>query len=455
MPDPTTPAWGLRLADLLGGRPDQISEEHLQRLVTGGVREDADLDFKRERYGNSDAEKRELAADIASMANHRGGLIIIGVREENEVAVELTPVLLDASEELRLTQTAASNIAPHLTFAIEVARSASESSRGYYLLTVPPSTLRPHAVRSGRNLGFPVRDGPTKRWLSESELADAYRDRYRLATDQVSRATQILTEGLEMMDRESGALLGLAMVPTGQGSMAIDLARVRAFEQWIRDLGAAVRFDGFFDPAGSPTGSVAAHRVTMNLLWDSNRPRRSEYAEFFDDGAGFACTHIFDARGPHDEYEEICVLDETLIWDVGRCLHLVGQHAARNCGAFGDALVEARLISGAGQAMRLVFLQRVPAGLERVAEIARGRALGTADGRRTIVIEAVATIGADLAVATRLLATELFHAFGSPEVPQIAPDGALRLRHLGGDGALRTWAEQHGIAVSDEIVAGG
>jgi Putative DNA-binding domain len=44
------------------------------------VREDADLDFKQEGYGNSDSTRREMAADIAAMANERGGLIIIGIR---------------------------------------------------------------------------------------------------------------------------------------------------------------------------------------------------------------------------------------------------------------------------------------------------------------------------------------------------------------------------------------
>jgi hypothetical protein len=65
MPDPKAPGWTLRLTDLLGARVDEITEEHLARLVAGGVREDGDLDFKRDRYGNSDSDKRELAADIA------------------------------------------------------------------------------------------------------------------------------------------------------------------------------------------------------------------------------------------------------------------------------------------------------------------------------------------------------------------------------------------------------
>src|SRR3954465_1240221 len=116
----TTPAWALRLTDLLGARPDEIREQHLQGLVDGAVREDADLDFKRERYGNTDSEKRKLAGDIAAMANYRGGLLVIGIRDENDVAVERTPVELVDGEEARFRQIAAGNIAPHLTFEVHV-----------------------------------------------------------------------------------------------------------------------------------------------------------------------------------------------------------------------------------------------------------------------------------------------------------------------------------------------
>lgn len=45
---PETPAgWTLRLVDLLGAALDAVTEKHLENLVTGGVREDADLDSSR------------------------------------------------------------------------------------------------------------------------------------------------------------------------------------------------------------------------------------------------------------------------------------------------------------------------------------------------------------------------------------------------------------------------
>lgn len=66
--------WLLRLTDLLGAPPDAALEQHLDSLVEGRVRDDADLDYKQKRYGNSDSDRRALAGDIAAMANDRGGL---------------------------------------------------------------------------------------------------------------------------------------------------------------------------------------------------------------------------------------------------------------------------------------------------------------------------------------------------------------------------------------------
>jgi hypothetical protein len=256
-----TPAgWTLRLIDLLAARLEQITEQHLEDLVTGSVREDADLDFKQDRYGDSDQQKRELAGDLAAMGNGRGGLIVIGVRDENDVAIELTPVALVDGDEARIRQVAAGNIAPHLAFDVRGIASGADG-RGYYLLIVPPSSLRPHAVRKDRDLRYPLRDGTTTRWLSEPEVADMYRDRFIVASGQAERLDHILTEGLAAMDLSEEAFLAVALVPTGAGSMPIDLARVDAVGEWARTrIGPAAWFDGFFDPqvpAGTP--GVAAH----------------------------------------------------------------------------------------------------------------------------------------------------------------------------------------------------
>ena len=451
MPE-TTRGWALRLSDLLGTRPEDVTEEDLSRLIAGGVREDADLDFKQERYGTSDSARRDLAGDVAAMANTRGGLIIIGIRDENDVAIELSPVQLEDGEEARIRQIAASSIAPHLMFDVRVLQSDAGESHGYYLLIVPPSSLSPHAVRPDRDLRFPRRHGTTTRWLTEPEVADAYRDRFRLAGDQVGRVEQIANDGIGVMDMAGAAFVAVAIIPTGLGSMTIDLARVRDTEQWARDFGSPLFFTGFFPDGVSPTAGVGSHRITLTTLFERDRPPHWQYAELFDDGAGFASKRLTDPRSDTggDGRSDILVMNTALLSGIGQCLHVVGDHAVRRCGAWGDALVEVRLV---GERMQLAYAQRI-GSFQTYEPVAGGRVLDGASSRHTVVVEAAASIGQAISAAVRLIATDIFHDFGSAEVRQITGDGTLRTRYWGGNGELSAWAQQYGIGVSGETVAG-
>lgn len=447
-----TPGWAQRVTALLGVALDKVTEEHLEGLVRASVREDADLDFKRDAYGSGDSDKRELAADIAAMANYRGGVIIVGIDELGECAAGLSPVPIDDGEETRIRQVAAGNIAPHLSFEVIVVPGSKSSDSGFYLIVVPPSQWRPHAVRQDKNLRYPVRDGSTKRWLAEPEVADAYRGRFQLATEDSERVSGLLDEGLQAMDLSEDAYLAVGLVPSGRGAMEIDLARTRTVGDWLTNLGAPNYFDGFFSRDTPPTAIVGAGRITGKSIYEANKRPSWQYVELHRDGCAFVCCRLFDPRttSARANLDDPWVLNESLVWALGRCLHVAGAHAVQNCGSWGDAAIEARLI---GKGLTLSYLHRM-AGFEHPEAIDGGRQLDGAASRGTVTVESLATVSQDLAVAVRLIATDLFHAFGAPEVRQIAADGALRSGYLGGRNELAQWAEASGLVVSDEVVAG-
>lgn len=433
------PGWAVRLRDVLGAPPHEVEEEHLKALVDSAVREDADLDFKEASYGTSAQDRRKLAGDVAAMANDRGGLIVIGIRDEDDIAAEATPVELVDGEEGRLRQTAAGNLAPHVPFEIRVLPANDDPGRGYYLLIVPPSSLRPHAVRQDRNLRYPRRDGTTTRWLSEAEVADMYRDRFRLATDESERLTVVLDEGLNAMDTPAGeAFLAVALVPTTSGSMSIDVARTGLVEQWAAELGRPHWWRGFF--GDRPRARVGARRLMLGTTLDARRRPDWLHVELHTDGSGFACHRLHDPRRGPGERAGTWVLNESLLFEMARCLLVIARHASDNTGAWGDALVEARLI---GSEMELVYLD--PYGFSS-EPIEGGHALyGPVTTRHTLALDAIVGRDQDLLASARLVATDLFHAFGSPEIRQITADGKLRINHLHGDHAeLRSFAEQRG-----------
>jgi Putative DNA-binding domain len=443
----TSPGWSIRLRELFGADLSQLAEENLQGLVDGQVREDDDLDFKRERYGGSDSQKREFAADIAAMANHRGGAIVIGLRDENDVAVELTPVEAAGGEEGRLRQVGAGGIAPHVPFEVQVVPSENDAGRVYYVLVVPPSPLRPHAVRKEIDLRYPRRDGTSTRWLAEAEVAGMYRDRFRMVDDQLGRIEAIVEEGLAQMElRADYAYLTVALVPTTPGSMSMGLARIRQIEEWAVDQPGTYAWRGFY--GSRPNGRAGIRRVRLGSLVSENRPT-GNYSEVYADGAGFACEHVARASREQDEGRAVIQIGHSeLLWEVGRALRFLGRHAVENTGACGDAILVAKV---SGSRMQLVYPVHGGAFAEPWNHHPMNDPVVT---RHTVPLETLVGSDQELLVGTRLVATDLFNAFGAPEVKQIDQQGRLRIRYVREQEKLRAFAEAHGVEVSEETVPG-
>jgi hypothetical protein len=443
------PDWTLRLVDVLGAPLDDIAEPHLQALVDNGVREDADLDFKRDQYGMSDSAKREMAGDIAAMANDRGGLLIIGVADENDVAVKRTPVDIEGGDEARIRQTAASLIVPHVHFEIRVVSSNDTAGRGYYLLLIPPSPLRPHAVRKDQDLRYPRRDGTTTRWLSEAEVADMYRDRFRSTGDQIGRLEAILDEGRDQILVREDAWVAVAVVPDIPGSTSISLERVNEIAAWAAQFGSGDYWRGFYPTKPMATAGVRRFRVAPPTS-------RGEapwwvYSELYVDGAGFAAYRLQDPRQNADG-TDTWIVNEHLVMALARAMKLLGRHAVENTGAAGDVVLEAKLVGSLP--LRLAYLHHIgPASIPE--EVDGGRAIGHANSRHTLPLGALVGGAQELLAASRLVATDLFNAFGSPEVRHIAADGSLRPGYFGlGWQQVARIAGEDGVSITEEAVPG-
>jgi len=138
--------------------------------VSNGVTEEFDLDFKRELYGNTDKAKRDLAGDVAALANTAGGVIVIGVAEDDQArAVDADGVVLTDTEKGRMLQIVASGVSPLPAIDIIAVPETFDSSngtsdrddepaRGFYLVVVPKSASMPHAVIINDAFRFPMRN---------------------------------------------------------------------------------------------------------------------------------------------------------------------------------------------------------------------------------------------------------------------------------------------------------
>src|SRR5262245_28787844 len=74
----------LRLEAILGTSLDELQYHHLETLATNHISEAFDLDFKETLYGGTETQKRDLATDVAALANTAGGVLILGIAEDRQ-----------------------------------------------------------------------------------------------------------------------------------------------------------------------------------------------------------------------------------------------------------------------------------------------------------------------------------------------------------------------------------
>lgn len=427
-----------RVEALLGSSLDEVTEESLARLVDGAVDEDSDLEFKRELYGNGDSERRDLAGDVAALANLGGGLLIIGIGDVDGCATERTPQPLSETEELRMRQILAANIAPHLPVTIRRVPSSDDDQFGYYLLGVPRSPHAPHAVRAGSGLRYPRRDGRNVRWLAESEVADAYRNRFLEARSQIDRIDAIRQELIATTHELSStsAWLVLVAVPDLPGHAEMTRAGLRDLQQFPGAVGRRIlRLRPTVALQYAPTTPRAGHRRAV-LRFGSPGPGEAYEStlHLYDDGAFGLAVKVgwAYARRPEEPVEHVNVDDEVLTQELMFGLAAAARHAVQHAATGGTSAAAAHLTSS-HLPMKLSHTRgQLGMGGHWASDVAE-HASGISE--HTIDLTAIEGSPTELLVATRLVVTDLLQSLGVPECPQIAPDGSVRFKYWSGDHA--------------------
>ncbi|MER7666779.1 ATP-binding protein [Streptomyces sp. NPDC096193] len=194
-----------RLEGIFGARLDAVSHTQVAALVTNAVTESYDLDFKEEVYGRSDKSKRDLAGDVAALANTSGGVLVLGVAEDNQARAMAAPeVVLDNAEQDRIRQIVSELVHPTPVIDVIQVESPKRPGHGFLLIAVPRSPMAPHAVKVDIGLRYPRRYGTTTTYLSEAQVASAYRDRFAGFQDRfadLARLEAQLIDRLDVSDR--------------------------------------------------------------------------------------------------------------------------------------------------------------------------------------------------------------------------------------------------------------
>ena len=127
----------------------------LQSLISDGVEEGTQLDYKSGIDKTKEKWKSEIAKDVSAMANSNGGVVIYGIKEYDEEDMRYLPekiVPLDTTEISRetLMQVITNNISPKIE-GVEIQTipvCQEKPNKVVYVITIPQSSTAHQSLRA-------------------------------------------------------------------------------------------------------------------------------------------------------------------------------------------------------------------------------------------------------------------------------------------------------------------
>lgn len=434
-----------RLEAVFGALISNMSYANVAALVASNtVPEDYDLDFKRELYGYTDSERRKLAGDVAAMANTSGGVIALGVDEDDQArAIGIPGVTLSDDEHNRMLKIVASEIAPPPPIDIVPLEDPVRPGTGVYLIVVPRSPGGPHGVRINDGYRYPRRTGRVITYLTEPEIAYAYRQRFVGLQSRLEAAAEH-EEYLRIRLYRDQAFVAITVVPDLDGYVEINARTFRAFQDSVAGTSPLI--------AGQYTPWRRTFIRAGRLIADAGVSPVPTDGRF----SGSACVLHQSGAGtiaiplPHLIVSSALAIDTySLVNAIMSGLVFLARHARDRAGTGGNASLRAIIwpIDPNQPKLGLVQIDRLgfrnPVGSTSVSH-PPALAAAVAD------VDDLAVSGPEMLMATYTLCTGLVQEFGYPEIDHITRDGQLQMRFWPAEveNSLRSWAAQVGVSAT-------
>lgn len=426
--------------------------------IEAQIPEADDLDFKREWWGRSE----EVAKDCAAVANAGGGVIIVGIDDGGrDVAAGWAAFEMPQEFDERVQQATASRTAPKLPeVRTRWVPNPNNDGTGVAVVAVSRSPQAPHAVVYTRErLGYPMRRSSTTDWLSESEIADRYRNRFDMARSDQDRAKEIYNAARPALDRASAVWVTVTLVPSLRGNLVLSEGQ----EQTTASLANGWQYEMplMHNVHGNFSSRVRRKRI---VLTDSRRVvSHLQHHEMWLDGSGFASAAI--TRGVNNATRPWTGVDHSDVeFFVLRLTDLLVKHAVR-AGASGDVVLTAQLLPAwdddsldevvttpdytrTGQPSRtgipLLINQR---GTPSEEEYAHARRTDAEPGQVTAPLLEIADSPREFVLTVRRLLLDTLAEDGVTSGRLLTEDGAIdRIAvHSRRQNETRDWAAERGI----------
>ncbi|GII96343.1 hypothetical protein Ssi02_65740 [Sinosporangium siamense] len=426
--------------------------------------EAADLDYKERVHAKNEEQKVEFCKDVVAMANDRGGILVIGVKEDGQRAVpeEVTKVDVGDSEQRRLHDVLL-NLSPHpLQVDILAVEDPDDPGHGVLLVVVERSGLAPHALLDTRDkthhrdgwLRFPIRNGAATRWMLEPEVATRYRDRFAAGQSIHDRLKEVEAGCVEAYAERDGStlpdppqetdrfglrrpeyafyrkeptrpILVVTIVPETAGRLVLNRAALLEFQRAQHVEPVMIGRHWTFQQVG-----VAPRRL-IAVFGD---PVIAVYTELHTDGAG---SFLMALNGEDQTGETIRVLVQDLVFYLLSGLRYLGRHARDRTAASGVTAIRLSLLADTDQIDSSgIDLPRRDSlrEIQLTSSTSYGDYVGLSPTCRAVgdvfaPLDDLATDGPGLISAAAMVASEACHAFGLAEVPPLDVNGTINPHH--------------------------
>jgi len=224
---------------------DEITDADINQLVEDSVSEGIRVEFKRELYGGSDPQKKELLKDVSAFANSHGGHLILGIEEENGAAVSVPGLAnINPDEETqKLEHSIQSSIEPRIP-GVRIRAVPVDDSKYVIVVRIPRSWSPPHRTDYKGSRKFWIRNSSGAHEASMDEL----RNMFTLSSDAIDKIRAFRLERIRHIQEGSGA-----RPLEGNGRLIIHIVPLSAFSSTEQiDLEAALANQQSFSPISSP-----------------------------------------------------------------------------------------------------------------------------------------------------------------------------------------------------------
>ena len=254
----------------------QIKAADLEQLVRDGVRENRQIDYKRDWKMATDGDRREFLYDVASFANAGGGDLVYGIAEEDGVPRALVGLegFGQDREQTAAEESLARGVAPRLA-GVSFVTVPLTQGKVAFVVRVARSWTAPHMVTHSEVNRFYSRHSSGRFQLNVEQLRSAF-----LQTEQT--ADRIRNFRLERVNRIAAGELGLKLwSKTALVLHVLPLATPPGF-----DVKRLMNMPDLPHPMGEIRG-YTPHMILDGLLIRSSMPDQviDSYTLIFRDGA--------------------------------------------------------------------------------------------------------------------------------------------------------------------------